>query len=165
MTRFTAKWFIGLALIGLVVSLPLHVAAQQAADETRTAHGTWHVSDGKASDTSSGSSSGSWQARYRVDAAGALDGTIAFTGMGESKPAAIVGRVDGDRISFGGVSRKQDDSAAAEPVWDFDGVIRGAQIKGTFVDAAGRTGEWDGWWTVSERERKAREQTDAAVAR
>ncbi len=165
MTRFTAKWFTGLALIGLVMSLPRYVGAQKAADDARTAHGTWRVSDSKSSDASSGSPSGSWQARYRVDAAGAIDGTIAFTGMGEGKPAAIAGRVDGDRISFGGVSRKQDDSAAAEPVWDFDGVIRGARIKGTFVDAAGRTGEWDGWWTVSERERKAREQTDAAVAR
>jgi hypothetical protein len=165
MTRFTAKWLTGLALIGLALSLPRDVAAQTATDEARTAHGTWRVSDGKSSGPPSGSSSGTWQARYGVDAAGALDGTIAFTGMGESKPAAIAGRVDGDRISFGGVSRKQDDSAAAEPVWDFDGVIRGAQIKGTFVDAAGRTGEWDGWWTVSERERKAREQTDAAVAR
>jgi hypothetical protein len=97
-------------------------AAHDSAD-LRRANGTWRSDDG--------TSTGTWDARYWVSDTGVVDGMMSFTGMGESKPIQVSGQVDGDQITFGSVTRVRDDAGNTEAVWNFEGVIRGVQIKGS----------------------------------
>jgi len=127
-------------------------ASQQSGDDARQAAGTWKTDDGSAA--------GRWRARYVVQG-GSFTGTAVFEGAGTAAPAAIQGRADGDHVTFSTTSAADADGTKTV-TWQFDGIIRGAKVKGTLVDGNGRSGTWDGWWTASERERKAREQTDAA---
>jgi len=122
----------------LVAAVLLWAAAAAWASGPINANGTWRVSDGK--------SSGKWAARFEVTPTGVLSGTIALNGMGDGTPAEVEGTVDDDQIKFGLVSTRADTAAGRQSVCAFEGTIRGVRVKGTFSDAQGRDGRWEGWW-------------------
>lgn len=127
----------------LVLCATSRGAGQQPEPTILDASGTWRASDAK--------DSGKWTARFQIAPAGALSGTIALLGMGNDSPAEIEGAVDGDQIKFGLVSTRAEASAGKPLDCAFEGIVRGVRVKGTFLDAQGREGRWEGWWSSGGR--------------
>ena len=149
--RRTKRWLLPLLLLTALALGRSHPAlAQQAGSRPINAHGTWRVSDGTAS--------GKWTARFEIAPAGALSGTIALNGMGDGSPAEIEGTVSDGQIKFGLVSTRADTAAGKQSVCAFDGTMRGVRVKGTFSDAQGREGRWEGWWNSGGRKGQGQDE-------
>jgi len=133
---------------------PAHLSRLLPLEHVR-AHGTWHTGDGAAY--------GTWRARFRIGRLGNMTGMMTIEAQRGSAPpparrARLVGRVTSDRIEFGavlGVRRPDRRNFPKQRLATFEAAVGGVKIDGTFTLPDGRSGYWDGWWTVPAKKIRA----------